>query len=153
MKFVDSWGSIVLDHLSVARSTFILGGSMQAANFKANEVLASILEQIGSRPSEVNLEAVRPFNCRWAAIRTDSKKELMELDVEWEIGGFQKLDQLAQSGTPLVNKSHWIHRWSVHIANPLNVLGMRLMETSFGEVALQKFVGNTRGLGRGNECL
>lgn len=153
MKFVDSCGSLVLDHLSVARSTFILGGSMQAANFKANEVLASILEQIRSGPSAVNFEAVRPFNCRWATTRTDSKNELMELDVEWEIGGSQKLDQLAQSRTPLVDKSHWIHRWGVHIANPLNVLGMRLMETVFREIALQKFEGNARGLGRGNECL
>lgn len=77
MKFVDSWGSLILDHFSVARSTFILGGSMQAANFKANEILASILERIGSRPSEVNFEVFCPFNYIGATTRTDSKKELI----------------------------------------------------------------------------
>ncbi|KAJ5603126.1 hypothetical protein N7537_006082 [Penicillium hordei] len=76
---------------------------MQAASFKANKVLASILEKIRSRPSAVNLEAFRPFNCRWAAPHTDRQNELMELDVEWEIGGSQKLDQLAQGRTPLVD--------------------------------------------------
>lgn len=153
MKFVDGRGSLVLDYLSVARSTFILGGSMQAANLKANEILASILEQIGSRQSEVNFEAIRPFNCLGATTRTDSNKELMELEIEWEIGGSQNLEQLAQSGTPLVDKLYWIHRWGVHTANPLDVLGMRLMKTSSGEVDLQKFEGNARGLSRGDECL
>lgn len=153
MKLVDSWGSLILDHISVAHSTFILGGSMQAANFKANEILASILERIGSRPSEVNFKVFRPFNCLGAFTHTDSKKELMELDVGWEIGGSQKLDQLAQGGTPLVDKLYQIHRWGVHTVNPLDVLGMRLMETSLGEVDLQKFEGNARGFSRGDECL
>lgn len=87
MKFIDSWGSLVPDHLTVARSTLILGSSMQAANFKA----------------------FCPFNCLGTTTRTDSKNELMELDDEWEICGSQKLDQLAQSGTPLVDKLYRIY--------------------------------------------
>lgn len=153
MKFVDSWGSLVLDHVGVACSTFIIGDSMQTANFKANERLASILERIGSRPSAVNSKGFYPVNCLWVAPHTDSKKELMELDFEREVGGSQTLDQLAQSGTPLVDKLHWIHRWGVHTVNPRDVPRMRLMEISFGEVALQKFEGNARGLGMGNERL
>ena len=136
MKIIDSWGSLVPDHLTVARSTLILGSSMQAANFKANEILASILEQIESRLSAINFKAFCPFNCLGTTTRTDSKNELMELDDKWEIGGSQKLDQLAQSGTPLVDKLYRIHRWGVNTASPLDVLGMRLMETSSSEAGL-----------------